>query len=213
MKKDDDTVDTDDIPDYLSVTNKSFEQTILPILRNTGNPIDIDQLRQQAILLHKCSMLNLHKSLWNTYLRSGTGQLKGHNQDNNPLIWPTHVESMMIAKGLPIMMNENTINHDVYIDFVNKHIRQLNDKVEQYQAQYETRKKSLEGYTDSIVAMIGQFIEQQGIGHIRLQFDSKIALVEYDYEDRSLTLEYFKLNPNPQQVDLSLFFNVNTAFY
>ncbi len=55
-------------------------------------------------------------------------------------------------------------------------------------------------FTSAMEYAISQFIEQEEIIFIRLEFERKIAIVKYDYRDQLLELEYHQLKPNQYQV-------------
>jgi hypothetical protein len=71
----------DQIPNYLSVADNSpFQKLIQTILSKTANSYSIEDFQIIALLLREITLLDLQKSLWNTYLQSGTGQLLAENQ-------------------------------------------------------------------------------------------------------------------------------------
>ncbi|CAF4361878.1 unnamed protein product, partial [Rotaria sordida] len=88
MKSDKEESTSNLIPRYLSSNNKAFEQMINPILEKTTTSINIEYLREIAILIHQLECIDLDRLLWTTYLHSGTGTLKPQATTSTLFLWP-----------------------------------------------------------------------------------------------------------------------------
>jgi hypothetical protein len=194
IEEEEDRHGNDDIPEYLCITNKSFEQIIRQITNDTAYSMNIEELRQVAILMHQCTMIDLETSLWSTYLKAGTGTLK--IEQPGPEIWPTMLKSKIMA-----LNNGETDNDidDTCLKFVNKRLRQLDHDQHRYQAEINEKKINMDGYMTTIEPVIQTFI-QENLRSLHIQYEYTIALIEYDYEDQRLELEFAQLEPNDHQV-------------
>jgi hypothetical protein len=110
--------------------------------------------------------------------------------------------------GAPINLDQ--IDHGTCLNYVYETLRQFADRKRQYQTELNEKKySSRNSFTLKMEETLRQFIEQREILFTRLQFDSKIAIVNYDYRDRLLELEYQHLKPNQNQVRYFVFFLVD----
>jgi hypothetical protein len=194
IEEEEDHYHNDDIPEYLCITNKSFEQIIRQITNDTAYSMNIEELRQVAILMHQCTMIDLETSLWSTYLKAGTGTLK--IEQPGPEIWPTMLKSKIMA-----LNNGETDNDidDTCLKFVNKRLRQLDHDQHQYQAEINEKKINMDGYMTAIEPVIQTFI-QANLRSLHIQYEYTIALIKYDYEDQRLELEFAQLEPKDHHV-------------
>jgi hypothetical protein len=179
-------------PNYLSKGNKSFDQLICQISCNNI----IEDLRQMAIVMYQLSMLSLQRSLWMTYLQSGTGKLKSNHQTTEvgPQIWPAEVVQSKMNTKEPT--NDNT-----WLTYVTKYLCELDTKIKQYQIELNVKKIPMSNYIQTIETYV-----QQGLESVRLEIEHKIALVQYDYNDRTLELAFLQHHPTEYQVS---FFSSN----
>jgi hypothetical protein len=202
-----------EIPDYLLISSSSFQVAFFSELRNLFNPMNFEDLQQLNHLTHQMSIIHLHQQLWNRFLKSGTGQFKQRVQlppssllqDNTNLtvsFWPQVVTSVMISKGIINVNNQqNQINQDIYINFIQKYLQQLETKWDECQFQFDTIKNRLQGYYEGLNDKIDHFVRTEGLVAMRLHFQTRIALNEYICLDRSFQLQYFQQNPTHLQVN------------
>jgi hypothetical protein len=203
----------DKIPNYLLINHQDFQQFIQSMLSTTANTMNMKDLQEIALLIRQITMIDLQKSLWNSYLQSGTGELgKKHrlsttHYHHELFVWPMEMKSIMMKEKetksddemMPI--NINQIDHDTCLNYVYRTLRQFVDRKIQYETQLDEKKDYFKNFfTSEMEDAIRQFIEQQEMVFIRLEFESKIAIVKYDYHDRLLELEYHQLKPNQYQV-------------
>ncbi|CAF3116190.1 unnamed protein product [Rotaria sp. Silwood2] len=175
----------ENIPDYLVKGSQSFEK----IIDQISSMEKIEELRQIGILIYQFSMINLQKSLWMTYWKAGMGQLKSSNgmKDNNdhigPQLWPLEVQS-------EIKMSTSNENNDACQVFVTRYLAELDDRMKHYENELSNKKNQ---FSDSIQT-IETFV-QENLTPIRLYYEYQIAVVEYNYYDRVLELEYLQHSP------------------
>ncbi len=186
------------LPDYLSKDNKSFQQFISQISSNYR----IEDVQQMAILMYQRSMINLQKSLWMAYLKSGTGKLKLDQIDHNngPHIWPKEVQSMVEQST-----DENE-NENLCLTYVTKYLSELDNKMKQYEMEFNNTKKS--DLLDLLQTTIETFV-QKGLESVRLNIEYQTALIQYIYNDCVLELEFLRYHPTAHQVS---FFSFETFY-
>ena len=196
-----------EIPDYLSSSNLSFQATFFSELRSYFNPIDFTDLQQLSILTHQMSIIHLHQQLWHRCLQSGTSQLKPrdqlllqHHADEILSFWPDMVISVMISKGLIDINRQNNIDQNVYINFIQKYLQQLEKKVNQCRFEFDTIKNRVPSYTHALNDKIEQFVQKEGLQPIRLHFQTRMALIEYICFDRWYQWEYLQQKSTHLQV-------------
>ncbi|CAF4153402.1 unnamed protein product, partial [Rotaria magnacalcarata] len=82
---------------YLSSTNGTFDEMLRPLLsKQFLKYIDIEDLRQFAIILHNMKCIELDQSLWNIYLKAGTGKLIQHEHIQ---WWSMEIKIRMVERG------------------------------------------------------------------------------------------------------------------
>ncbi|CAF1265428.1 unnamed protein product [Adineta steineri] len=188
-------IDFNEIPSYLSKANQSFDKKIHSVLPKTNN---LEQLRSIAILMYKIICINMIRSLWIVYQKSGMGELQTNLLSINQLnrkIWPQEIL---------LLLNENEIvdiNQDnACSTLVNHCLCQLNDKNEEYRRELRLNTTKISDYTPSIEYIIEKFVEQGLIG-LRIEIDCQSALVEHDYIDEILKQQYLAQNSTSIQIE------------
>ena len=195
------------IPNYLSPTSKSWMQLIekQTWLKNNDTKNEED-LRQIAILMHKLAVNNLQKDLWMTYIKSGTGRLKQpevhETFTHGPRVWPVKVKSFILSKRTTTNMSSED-EDKACLDVVDRFMRDLNGKYEQYQQQLTEKKTSFIAYTDVIEKGLQTFIEQQAIQFLHWKCELKQVLVYNEYQDQMFQLKYRQHNPFEYHVRLN----------
>ncbi|CAF4338148.1 unnamed protein product, partial [Rotaria sordida] len=120
---------------------------INPILEKTTTTtttsINIEYLREIAILIHQLECIDLDILLWTTYLRSGTGTLKPQATASTLLLWPLEVKQRMIDRGQTTASDPNEIDHASCLSYVQRVLQKFRNQTEHYQAQLKGRKKRL----------------------------------------------------------------------
>lgn len=204
------------IPKYLTKSYKAFDELIHDVIRKSATLIHIEYLRDLAFLLHQIESIKLNQLLWTIYLQSGTGELKlkrpmtGRNADLKIFFWPDEVKQNMIACGHIQATDSNPIDHESYIDYVNKVLENFQNQLLQYQSQIEQIKQKLNPtLTIEIEQMIVKFVQDYGISLLKIPIESLISTVEYDYKDR--LLEYIFENENPNEFQIEIFKNIFKA--
>jgi len=190
-----DPLQTDEMPDYLLDKSKAFEKYMNPYLTSNTTNLTMEDLRQVAFLQHKLALIELHISLWTTYLHSGTGQIL--NVEESPwqivnsfqlratraplCIWPEKLKSI-----IPADQQANVLN------YVTQKIRQLRTQHLSYKTQLNKRKAELKDhFTSEIDEKINKFVQDYGMILRRIIIESQIVIIKYDYYDQ-LFLSDFK---------------------
>ena len=174
--------------------------------RSTSS-IQIEALGQITILMYQLNMIDLEKSLWTIYFKSGIGIFKPN--ESTVKVWPTCVKSMIqSSKSITTIsdINQLEMNDNICSEFVTEHLSDLNEKQQQIQKELSQKKKQFHGYTNRIEEILETFI-QQHLQSLRLQYGYKIKLVELHYSEFVLEHEFLQQNPTEQQVNkLFVFF-------
>ncbi|CAF3160962.1 unnamed protein product [Rotaria sp. Silwood2] len=178
----------ENIPYYLSKESKSFQE----ITSNLSSNELVEELRQMAIVLHQLFMIDLEKSLWTTYFKSGTCQLQLHQMDNDNLIHP-HLWPIQVQKLVNKQSPDNT-DTAACLTYVTQHLDELDDKMKQYQNKYNMKKKQYLNYLPTIQTFVHHQLESA-----RLATEQQIAIVHYHYNDHLFELKFMAYNPTPQQ--------------
>ncbi|CAF1570267.1 unnamed protein product, partial [Rotaria sordida] len=189
------------------------EQMINPILeKTTTTSVNIEYLREIAILIHQLECIDLDRLLWTTYLRSGTGTLKPQATTSTLLLWPLEVKQRMIDRSEVTTSDPNEIDHASCLSYVQRVLQKFRNQTEYYQAQLKERKKRLNNYwTYEIEEAITKFVQQHVTPIYKVPTQGQIATVEYDYNDQLIQLEYEQQNPNEYQKEI--FKNLTQAKY
>ena len=190
---------TKTIPDYLSQGNKSFEQFISNQQISANSNLLIEELRTLAVLINEISTLNLQKSLWMTYLKSGTAQLVSKYQKDlvtKPQFWPPQmIQSMSIDRK-----NEDATS---YLNYVTNQLSQYDDKIKNYEIELNQMKGKY--LTSNYIKILEAYV-QQGLTSIRRNIELQMALVQYDYSAHVLELIFLRNHPTDEQVSLLLWY-------
>ncbi|CAF3485867.1 unnamed protein product [Rotaria socialis] len=194
---------------YLSSTNGTFDEMLRPLLlkKTFFKYIDIEDLRQFAIIMHNMKCIELDQSLWNTYLKSGTGKLNQQQQQQQQQQkiqwWPMEIKIRMIERAQTTIKNPKEIDDESCLDYVQRVLLKFDQQTVFYQEQLKTIKERLRNsMTEEIENAIITFVQQQGISLYRAHIDRRIAGVEYDYKDQLILLEFYKERPNRNQKEV-----------
>ncbi|CAF5057947.1 unnamed protein product, partial [Rotaria magnacalcarata] len=200
----------EEIPDYLSVSKSSFRANFLSELYCYQEIDDFYDLQYLAIVTHKLSIINLQQKLWHSYIQCGTGKLnlnerlQRQNISSSLCIWPQQVTTILIKQNYNNIIDENKITQDIYVNFVNKIQLHFDVKAKQMQIEFEMIKNRFESVFTDIVDKIDTFVRKRDLTTaIRLHFEARTALVEYNYIDQVFQKEYLQQKPNEIQIKLA----------
>lgn len=209
----DDTMATDDslilldrIPQFLLASSSLFRYAYFVWINKINSPVDAQRLEQLTILAYKIAMIHLRSELWQTYLQSGTGQIRvpEATRKRNPQlslrIWPTELSRLIkIQNGSPVQ-NIEDIDHDTHIYFVKQHLKYLDDKARSYASEFHNIRMHTEHYHETINDAMEKFVQQQALIAAKLYFQARIHLLKANYIDRFYQYEYYRLKPTMEQV-------------
>ena len=200
-------MDFDFIPDYLCATNPSLEKTISSILPSS---VDLEDLRNIAILMHKMMSIELVHRLWIIYRQAGQGELQ-----SNLVINATTSDIKFWSKEVRSLVRQSTIQYhdedDACLYFVNHCLHDLNNKNQQYQHELNLKTSRLYGYNRSLEYTIEKLIKKN-LESMRIQTDEQIALVQYHSTEQILQHTYLTQNPNENQVSLKTMISILLLF-
>ena len=199
---DDCLTEHESVPAYLIPTNRTFHRLVEKV-RQAASSIDLDALRRIAILKHQIGDLHISKQISLIYLRSGKGELRQPGPEITPVdrcVWPAQVKSAMLAAKPAIDEGDE---HLAYVNLVHQRIRQMEEKIQQYQRQLDEAKQSLFGLTPTMDEAIESFVQEHGIRPLEMKRDLKIALLEHDYDAKIVERQYARENPNEYQVRIA----------
>lgn len=123
-------------PVYLLPTNRTFHRLVEKV-NQAASSIDLDALRQIAILKHQIDALHSSKQISLIYLRSGKGELREPEPEITPVdrrVWPSQVKSAMLAAKPATYQGDE---HLACVNLVHQRIRQTEEKIQRYQRQVD----------------------------------------------------------------------------
>jgi len=94
-------------------------------------------------------------------------------------------------------------DHLRYVDLVHQRLQEINDKIEQYQKEFNEKKSHLIGFTATMEESIRNYVQQYGIKPLQLKRDLKIALLKHDYDAEIIERKFLEEQPNAYQVNIS----------
>lgn len=170
---------------YFTIISTTTTATITSV----GAKCYEEDLRTIAVLIYQIKSLKILLSLWTTYLKSGTGQL--HINQRGPSVWPTQVQTIVRKINNNVARNQN----NACMQLVQERLDKFRTKMQQYEIQLDHLKRRLQGNKETVFHTIEMFI-QQNQENFREKIDHKINLVQYDYNDRVLELQFLQQNPS-----------------
>ncbi|CAF4358732.1 unnamed protein product, partial [Rotaria sordida] len=134
------------------------------VLQKTRSSIDIEYLREIAVLIHQLECIDLDRLLWTTYLRSGTSTLKPQATTSILSLWPLEVKQRMIDRGQTTASDPNEIDHASCLSYVQRVLKKFRNQTEYFQAQLKEKKQLLNNrWTSEIEEAIIKFVQQHVI--------------------------------------------------
>ena len=196
--------DTDSTIDELS-NLQIFEQMINPILEKSSNTIiTMKDLQDILLLKHKLVVIDLNRSLYTIYLKSGTNKLKENDLRYNEMYlakWPESLKTTMLRES-DGKLTQKDINYERCFNYVQNKLEQFQNESTNYQIELDQKKQHLHSnFTIEMEEIINQFIEQHPMNLYRITIEAKIAIVKYEYDDRLFRMEFHRQHPYQHQVE------------
>ena len=188
-------------PVYLSsIHEKIFVKMIEQNASSMDRPWSREELRQVAILTHHLLVLELERSLWNSYLQCGTSMLQPNAKYSR--FWPATVIDMFKestqATNLSNIDRIRTSDDDC-LQFVQRQLQDLENEEQTLQYQLNHQKKQIYDYDriwdEPIQALVVEQTES-----FRQHCRCKIQLVEFEYRAYQLECELREESPTTGQV-------------
>ncbi|CAF1338130.1 unnamed protein product [Rotaria magnacalcarata] len=165
---------------------------------------NMDELRKIAIVLYKIMVIQTYQYLWETYFKSGTGQLMIPSEAKQKLsysttlsIWPKEIKTIVLSNK-----KDKTNENEICLKFTNGHLYALQNQLKEYQQELNIKANNYPGYTLSIQEIIKIYIEENLNASLYKKIQHQVALIHYDYHIRALKLEYLRHKPNEYQSQL-----------
>lgn len=192
-------MDFDIIPDYLSENNPYLE-TKLQVL-SVSWLSKIKELRDIAILMHQIKSIELVRSLWLIYRRSGTGNLPTPFpiDRSDSKIWPEEVRSLALSHRQFRHQHLDDEDEDPYLAFVDQQLMELLTHITNFEQKLRIKQNSLSNFDTTIEAYLVKII-QDGLECQRMDIELHIDMVEYDFIDILLKRQYQTLALDQKQV-------------
>ena len=187
--------------------NNCFEQKMVSHIINRASTIDLEDLRQLAILKHRIAASNLQKKLWTMYLKAGTGQWTTQVSEKSTVdrcFWTEQVRNITRSLVFTEKIIETTQQETTDEVTVRQYLEDFNRTIIQDQMALDKMKATLVDFTDEMEKILDTFVEQHGIRLLRLKLNYDIAMLEYDYDTQILERQYLELEPTEVQVCLRI---------
>ena len=201
----------DKIPGCLMASSVSFRTAFFSHIKHdphTWNPIVLEKL---TVLNYRMSIINFHKQLWDTYLKSGTGQMENidpsRQNDAKATLhyWPSVISPFMRTKTAIQKTSNYDLDHERRADLVKRYLTQLDDRTNHCRVQFDALKNDISSSSETLLHEIEHFVHKETLSIVKIYFGAVISLMKYDYMDRLLQLQHGQQKPNEQQVRSSVF--------
>lgn len=203
-------IDLDSIPHYLLKTNPDFQSKISSSILPSTTMMDLEDLRNVAILMHQILSIELIESLWIVYKKMGVGQLVcaiplSISDTINRKIWPKEVQSYVKQSSMSTTTSTADNEYDACLMVVNSCLDELTNKSYHYRKKLNDLTSRLHQYSRSLECIIEKFVQQNLQQSLRKKIDQDILLIQYYYTDQLLQHAYLSQNPNENQVCILIF--------
>ncbi|CAF1506248.1 unnamed protein product, partial [Rotaria sordida] len=194
-------------PDYLAKNNKFLENILSSLVFTTTTITStnkFEDFRQMAISIHHIKYNQILHSLWTIYLKSGLDELKTSCSIKQPSLtaqlWPISVRSI-VKNNIHSSVNE----HNACLTYVKERLAELEKHIQQYQSNLSHQTNRLSTVVNNLLIIrqnIETFIEEK-LTYLRRRIEHKIQLVNYDYDEYILELQYLQHHPTEIQIQLA----------
>jgi hypothetical protein len=192
----------ENISNHLSERNEPFKQMTHRALSTMGKSTSnrhTEELHQITALLFKIKLIQIHHSLWTTYLQSGTGKLIIPTQERlmyptDLPIWPKEIKTIVLLTSLG-----RVDDGQICLNFVTRHVQELDNQFKQYQNELSMKTNGVDRFSKGGQQIIETYVEEN-LSQIRKEIEHGIELVKYDYRIRALKLTYNQHHPSAYQV-------------
>jgi hypothetical protein len=193
------------VPAYLSSRDNGSFHRAMKLVVERNRSINVDELRDMAILKHHIAALGVRKEISMVYLQSGTGTLTEPELEMVAVdrrVWPSQVTSALATPG------------DDCEKLVHQRLREMDEQIRSFERQLGEMKKrhSDDAIVQVMERSVHDFVEQYGMVPLRMKRDLKIKLLEHGYNAEILERKFRQENPNAYQVsDLRLIFSSSSS--
>ncbi|CAF3327476.1 unnamed protein product [Rotaria socialis] len=204
---DDSTVEPNQIPTYLLMTNREFIHMAQTITKAISS-IHINDIQQLAILMHQIATVQIDRYMMKVYLHSVQGTLKEPNYtpiEINRSVWPIQVQSLMLThhKSTTSMEIHTEEEQTTCEQLLHQHLQDMKEKIQDYEQQLNVKKQTLNDFTSNAEEMIQSYVQMYGIKQLKRKRDLKVALINYHYDSELLKRQYLHEQPNQYQIEIA----------
>ncbi|CAF3934742.1 unnamed protein product [Rotaria sordida] len=208
----DNSTKQNEIPNYLSLDNKTFVRKIKNILKNVQS-ISINDIQKLALLMHQIADLRFEKEMTTIYLQSVTGTLMEPENDLIEVdrrVWPMQVQSLMLTKKKAESAAATTTTTEINPDkqqadcekLIRERLEEFNLKIDLAEQELIQKKNFLLEYTYEMDASLEIYVQEYGIKPLEMKHKLKKATTMYNYENEIIERKYLQENPNQYQKEI-----------
>ncbi|CAF1130507.1 unnamed protein product [Adineta ricciae] len=203
LEEDNNSDDRIKIPTYLLITNLSFQRLCSQL--SITDILHMEKLQQIILIQYRALLLELEHSLWFTYFQMGTGIWKNEQSNlscSNPEIWPKELQEIVQS----VSMNDITMNDGQSIDeqcfqYVSNRLHKLAQKQQSYSDKYEENIQFIDGIGRTVAEQCIRSFLEENLVSLRKQHQYTISLLNCEYDENRLELQFLAQTPNQRQMD------------
>ena len=200
------------LPEYLQTTSDTFRQFISSdtlssdTMMTTTSTFTEHDIQQLTALKHKIAALNIDRKLWTIYLKSNTSQCKtvdGKDATNviDPQVWPMPVIKILLSNRKKTTdINEAKDHEPISDSLVRAYLEEINSTMSDYRDEFNQKKQQFTSFTDEMEKAMEAFVQQHGIQSLQMEWNNRIATLQYECDVQLFECEYRQLQPTEQQV-------------
>ncbi|CAF1279138.1 unnamed protein product [Rotaria sordida] len=197
------------IPNYLSMDNKTFLCIIKNIIKNIQS-ISMNDIQKLALLIHQVATFRLKREITTVYLQSVTGTLMEPNNDLIEVdrrVCPIQVQSLMLTDKKVKSKTTTETNQDdqqaACEDLLRERLEETNLEIDLAQSELIQKKNSLLEFTYDMDEALEIYVQEQGIKPLEMEHQLEKAIVMYNYQTEILERKYLHEQPNQYQMEVA----------
>ncbi|CAF4318156.1 unnamed protein product, partial [Rotaria sordida] len=190
------------IPNYLSMNNKTFLRIIKNIIKNLQS-ISMNDIQKLALLMHQVATLRLKREITTIYLQSVTGTLMEPDNDLIEVdrrVWPIQVQSLMLtdkkAKSKTTTEANQNNQQAASEDLLHERLEEINSEIDLSQGELIQKKNSLLEFTYDMDDALEIYVQEHGTKPLEMEHQLEKAIVMYSYQTEILERKYLHEQPN-----------------
>ncbi|CAF1320764.1 unnamed protein product, partial [Rotaria sordida] len=197
------------IPNYLSMNNKTFLRIIKNIIKNIES-ISMNDIQKLALLMHQVATLRLQREITTIYLQSVTDTLMEPDNDLIEVdrrVWPIQVQSLMLTDKKAKSKTTTETNQDdqqaACENLLRERLEEIDLEIDLSQGELIQKKNFLLEFTYDMDEALGIYVQEYGIKPLEMKHQLKKAIVMYNYLTEILERKYLHESPNQYQMEVA----------